>query len=113
MVYKNIRHIHRNINTTILTKTELGDFYLVQHPETLLRKKRTTLKLVYTLNLITGEVLKFESYNACVQWFHDNGSNLSITHLGLLVNKPVNKDKQLTFVFNNTFLFSSKNDFVD
>jgi hypothetical protein len=55
-VYKNIRHIHRNINTTSLTKTELGSFYLVEHPETLLRKKRTNKKIVYVLNLITGQI---------------------------------------------------------
>lgn len=71
------------------------------------------MKHVYVLNLITGEVLNFESYNACVQWFHDNGFKLSITHLGFLINKPVDKKKQLTFVFNDMFLFSSRNDFVN
>lgn len=112
-VYKNIRHIHRNINTTSLTKTELGSFYLVEHPETLLRKKRTNKKIVYVLNLITGQILNFESYNVCVQWFQNNGFKLSITHLSILVNKTIIKKKQLTYVFDGKFLFSSKNDFVD
>jgi len=65
------------------------------------------------LNLITGEVLNFKSYNACVQWLHDNGFKLSITHLGHLINKSGDKKKQSTFVFNNMFLFSSKNDFAN
>jgi hypothetical protein len=112
-VYKNIRHIHRNINTTSLTKTELGGFYLVEHPESLLRKKRVNTKIVYVLNLITGKVLNFESYNICVQWFKNNDIKLSISHLSILVNKPINSKKNLTFVFNGKFLFSSKNDFID
>ena len=100
-LYINVRHIRRNINIYVVTRTEMGSFYLVKHPNSYARKATDT-KSVYVLNIKTGLVTSFGSFKLCLSWFNENNYNLSYDHLSSLVN-----DRK-SYVFKDLFLLSLK-----
>jgi hypothetical protein len=65
--FKNVRHIKRHVNIAQLTKTELGNFYLVSHRATTLQKKVNKKNIeIFSLDIVTGVIIKHDSINKCL-----------------------------------------------
>lgn len=106
--HKNYRHIKRNINKDSPYTTEIGNFYLVEHPNSTLGKSTTFKpKEVYVLNILTGSILNFNSFHSCLEWFERNKIKLSYYYLSKLANEKSKKG----VLFKATYLFSLSNDF--
>ncbi len=56
---KNVRHIKRHVNIAQLTKTELGNLYLVSHPGYYFTKKVNKKNIeILSLDIVTGVIIK-------------------------------------------------------
>jgi hypothetical protein len=93
------RYISRYLNQERLVKTELGNYYFVCNPDTLIKfQSKTKYKLIWVINLTTGLALRFDSASAALRHYKFKDNHAVARHL----------DKYSIYLNNYQFISDAK-----
>jgi len=93
------KYISRYLNQDRLVKTELGDFYFMCNPKTLIKNQfKTKSKLPWVINLTTGLALRFDTASMALKYFGFKDNHAFFRHL----------DKDTIYLKNYQFISNEK-----
>lgn len=100
------KYISRYLNQDKLVKTELGNFYFMCNPDTLIKyQSKTKSKLPWVINLTTGLALRFDTASIALKYFGFKDNHAFFRHL----DKNTIYLKNYQFVSNEKFMKSYPN----
>jgi hypothetical protein len=95
------RYISRYLNQERLVKTELGSYYFVCNPNTLIKfQSKTKSKLTWVIDLTTGSALRFNSASAVLRHYKFKDNHAITRHLDRYT------------IYLNNYQFFSQDEFI-